>query len=324
MIVPRDKILSKRHPQSGLFLQSKDWGKFQKKFGREVERLHPFESGGLGEGVLVVYMPLPFGLRYAYIPRGADLIKRKWGGLLDRLKERDVVFVRIEPLSRFRLRDYRARLVKEVQPSATRMLDLRFSEQDLLKQMKQKTRYNIRLAERKEVEVKEVGVDGLDDFLRLIGMTAERQNIKMHSKEYYRKMVRVLLSPSVLPQKDRCEVRIFFAKYYDEILAVNLVLTYGNTVTYLHGGTSDKFRNIMAPHLLQWHIIKWAKKNGFSWYDFWGVAPAGSEQKRHPLAGVSRFKEGFGGQIVEYPGTFEIPFRKFWYLLIKVYRIFRR
>ena len=100
------------------------------------------------------------------------------------------------------------------------------------------------------------------------------------------------------------------------VLAANLMIWFGDTVSYLHGASSNVRREVMAPHLLHWKLINEAKSLSFKHYDFWGVAPEGTVN--HPWAGVSRFKRGFGGRYVAYPGTFDLPLDRFWY---RVYRL---
>ena len=98
------------------------------------------------------------------------------------------------------------------------------------------------------------------------------------------------------------------AEYERQIIAANLVNFYGDTATYLHGSSSSKNRQVMAPHLLQWEQIKEAKNRGMKYYDFWGF-----DEDKWP--GVSRFKKGFGGEIVEYAGAYDLIWNKLWYQL---------
>jgi lipid II:glycine glycyltransferase (peptidoglycan interpeptide bridge formation enzyme) len=89
------------------------------------------------------------------------------------------------------------------------------------------------------------------------------------------------------------------------------MIYFGDTATYLHGASSRERRELMAPHLLHWTAMMDAKSWGFRTYDFWGVAPEGVEG--HSWAGITRFKRGFGGKYVAYPGTYDVPVDRFWY-----------
>ena len=102
-------------------------------------------------------------------------------------------------------------------------------------------------------------------------------------------------------------------KIRDKPIAGAILLTYGDTVYYLHGAMDRDYKSWMAPYLMHWEIIKWAKKQGYHYYDFWGI-----DTSRWP--GVTRFKLGFGGQQVEYPGSFDMPISKFWYFVYKITR----
>lgn len=302
------------------FLQSREWGKFQEAVGRRVEWIRVGEHD-----VLVVYIPLPFGLLYAQISR-ADMDDDGWRQVVEHAQKGGAVFVRIEPMKEQRTSAFggsKEQLkVRDFHPATTRIIDLSLTEEALLAQMKPKTRYNIRLAARKGVVVQEArGVWGVRKFLKLLAKTKVRQQFTAHAPEYYEKMLKVLSSSETVDAA-RCEARLFVARYNSKVRAANIVISYGDTVTYLHGASSDKDHEVMAPHLLHWMIMRWAKQHGFRWYDLWGVAPAGASG--HPLASVSRFKEGFGGAVFAYPGTFEIALRPVWYSLIRFHRRLRR
>jgi lipid II:glycine glycyltransferase (peptidoglycan interpeptide bridge formation enzyme) len=105
--------------------------------------------------------------------------------------------------------------------------------------------------------------------------------------------------------------KIYFAEYEGKVLCANMMIFYGDTATYLHGGSSSADKNIMAPHLLQWEQIKLAKAKGYKYYDFWGI-----DEIKWP--GVTRFKKGFGGFEVDYGGTWELAITKWKYTLYKL------
>ena len=182
-------------------------------------------------------------------------------------------------------------------------MDLSKSEEDLLMDMHQKTRYNIRLASKKGVTFKICKTEEFAIFYDLLVDTYRRKGKKLFSREYFQKLYHDHL------------VKIYCAEYQDKILCANMIVFYGDTVTYLHGGSSEKDKNVMAPHLLQWESIKKAKQLGLKYYDFWGI------EEKYP--GVSRFKKGFGGFEVAYPGTFDLITNKFWHLAYQIVKRFK-
>jgi len=193
---------------------------------------------------------------------------------------------------------YNLKKVANIQPADTTVIDLSKDKDNLLAAMHHKTRYNIRLAGRKGVEINSLGMHCLDEFWRLMSQTTARDKFRAHPKDYYEKIIQAMGEAS--------DAKAWFgtAYYNNRLAAVNLMVSFGKTVTYLHGASADKYRNVMAPHLLQWEMIKKAKFAGKKWYDFWGVAPEGIED--HPWAGVTRFKKGFSGQELHYGGTFDL------------------
>ena len=172
--------------------------------------------------------------------------------------------------------------------------------------MHQKTRYNIRLAEKKGVEVHVGGEKDFEDFWKLMSQTSDRDAFRVHDREYYQKMLAV----------DHNFIKLFCARYQGKLLAASIVSFFGDTVTYMHGASSNEHREIMAPYALQWQVIKIAQEAGYKYYDFYGI-----NEKKWP--GVTRFKLGFGGREIDYPGTFDVALN-WMYRLYKVARWIRR
>jgi peptidoglycan pentaglycine glycine transferase (the first glycine) len=212
----------------------------------------------------------------------------------------------------------------DIQVSKTIILDLIKSEEELLAAMHQKTRYNIRLAEKRGVKIREAGVSspllspangagkeglgvvgGFEKFWDLMSATVNRDGFRLHEKEYYKKMLEVE------------NIKLYFAEFEGKVICAGIFSFFGDTAIYLHGASSDENRELMAPHLLQWELIKKAKSLGCKYYDFFGI-----DEKKWP--GVTRFKRGFGGQELNYPGTFDIIFDKRKYIVYKLLRIIRR
>jgi len=296
---------------NGSFLQSWLWGEFQESLGRQVWRI---EKDNLK--ALVIRYNLPLGKNYLYCPRGPIGPIETF---LEKVKEigqkEKSIFFKIEPdrdcpldtvleartvpkgLSLFRSS-------KQIQPQKTLVLDISKPEEELLSQIHSKTRYNIRLAQKKGVTIEESS-EKIDDFLRLSKETAKRDRFHLHPQGYYQKMLEVLGQEGM--------IKLFLAKCKNQIVAANLVCFFGQTATYLHGASDYNSRQLMAPHLLQWHAICQAKQLGLKYYDFRGI-----DEKKWP--GVTRFKKGFAGQEITFPGAFDLVFDKLWYFMYKIAR----
>ncbi|PIR66771.1 MAG: hypothetical protein COU51_02185 [Parcubacteria group bacterium CG10_big_fil_rev_8_21_14_0_10_36_14] len=272
--------------QSGQFLQSDEWEKFQQLLGRKTFRIN---------GNLIIKMPL-FKISYLYCPKGPDEITEKFLEEAKKIAKKEyAVFLRFEPDKKPSAGFIKAH---DVQPACTQILDLTSTEDDLLAGMKQKTRYNIRLAEKNNVKVERCEKNNLkfEEFYRLLKETGERQGIKLFSKVRYKKL---------LAFND-----LFIAYYNSEPIAGAIINFYQDTATYLHGGSSAEHKKVMAPSLLHWEIIKYAKNNEMEYYDWWGA-----DEKKWP--GITRFKKGFGGNEICAPGTFDFPFNQ---LIYKTYK----
>lgn len=294
------RVSHAKGPRSGAFLQSEQWEKFQRTAGNKTQRV---------AGALLIYHELAFGLRYAIVSRPETFDQSVCKAVKSTARKNKCVFVRVEPYEELTGKMYK---VRDYQPSTTRIVDLSASESELLAAMKSKTRYNIRLAAKKGVEVKKaLGEWGVKRFLKLVKKTGERHGFGLHKTSYYKTMVSTLKTKEL-------SAHLFVARINKKTRAVALVLKHGEVATYLHGGSSEKDKGVMAPYALHWNIMRWAKKNGCHYYDFWGEAPAG--QSGHPLEGVTRFKSGFGGEVFTYPGAYEIPLRRGLYLLLRAYR----
>jgi|SRR3989339_982146 len=234
-------------------------------------------------------------------------------------KSEGVIFLRLDPAwqennaTRELMNGLGFDLIGQVQPKQTLILDLAKSEDELMAQMKSKTRYNIKVAQKQEIKIdfwdlsqsstSDKGRDFLeyfDDFWALTEKTSSRQEIQSHPKEYYRQMVKVLGEQGIL--------KIAVAKYQDKVIVANLVIFYGDWGVYLHGASDYEYRSNMAPFLLQWETIKLAQKMGKKYYDFWGVDDA-------KWPGVTRFKKGFAPQTesINYIGAWDEVYGKMWY-----------
>jgi len=307
-----NNLVEKYAPSFGAFLHSYEWGEFQRSIGREIVRVWVDDEQGLVMAQ-AIKMDLPFGQFYWYVPKGpfgTALMERQIEVLHERLP--GAVFLRVEPQDGGHMLR-----VSDIQPSVTMTLDLRKSENEIFSELKSKTRYNIRLAEKKGVVPKVVNIKRFEDFMRLIDQTSNRDRFSSHPDAYYQAMLTAM-------RDDRgAKAYIAMAFYNERPLVGNIMIDFAGVRTYLHGASSNLHRNVMAPYLLHWYLIKDAKRRGFHTFDFWGVAPPGSGEK-HPWHGITRYKEGFGGVVVEQPGTFDLPTKHLWYSAYKTVRAMRR
>ena len=193
----------------------------------------------------------------------------------------------------------------DIQPPDTTVLDLTLSEDELLANMKPKWRYNIRLAEKKGVSVKACAEDGIDVFYALYEQTAKRDGIALHTKDYYRSLLRLAKREGA---HSACTCTLYIAEHEGEALAAIIVLFLGKEAVYLYGASSNNKRNFMSAYLLQWAAIRDAKKVLCTSYDFYGMPP--TDDENHPMHGLYRFKTGFGGKIIHRPGSIDFPLSK--------------
>lgn len=305
------------------FLQSWEWGEFQKSMGTDPLRFLVYEGNDVAGGMQGFIRRIAPGISSLYIPysRGIALVYR---AVFEESKKYGCAFVHCEPageLDRRALGDtYTVVPSHHSQPGATLLLDLSLPEVELLKGMHEKTRYNIHLAERKGVEIRE-GKDARI-FWSLMNETKARDGFRSHSETYYRRMLELPIAHQLT------------AYYHGEPVAAHIYISFNGLAVYLHGASSNNFREVMAPYLLQWKGMQLAKKFGCHTYDFWGVAPqkAGvttsfhgySWDPTHSWSGITRFKAGFGGTPHTYPDAFDVVLKPALYWFYRLGRWIRR
>lgn len=307
-----DFVSAQEHAQ---FLQSWFWGEFQQSLDRQVWRFGLYLDEQPIAVASITAMILGFKKSYLYCPRGPilsgkltddqkiealKLILSKSRDLTIQTKQSEEIFFRLEPTFALNTSDFKLQSTKPIQPADTLILDLQQSADKLLANFHAKTRYNIKVAEKRGVTIAKLEAGQFDQCWRLFLTTSKRDQFGLHPKGYYEAMLK-------LP-----EVELWVAKTPENaIIAANLLAFYGDTATYLHGASDYNHRQLMAPNLLQWTLIKEAKQRGFKYYDWHGIAPDNSGQ--HPWAGLTRFKRGFGGKIISYPGAYDFIYQPGWY-----------
>ncbi len=296
--------------------QSWEWGEFQKNIGWKVERLGVYENNQLIAGMQWYQLPLPFGFLYGYAPRGPifvskeniDMLAKEFFTSVQKTLGKKGVFLRCEPLHTIeRLATHAPEHTVTAQPENEWVLNVTYNEEGLLQNMHPKTRYNIRLAEKKGVRVASIEKKYFGGVWKLLQETSKRGGYYLHTETYYEKLLEQQLA------------RLVGAYYKDTLIAVTLLWSFGDTTAYLHGASSYEHRNIMSPYLLHWENIKKAKGDRKQWYNFGGVAP--EDDTQNSWKGITRFKKGFGGKSKNYPGTYDYIFdkKKYW-----VYRMSRK
>lgn len=293
-------------------MQTKEWADFQRAVGRQV-----LEYDKDGIRAVVIKHVLSFGKNYLYIPHGPVIdFNSMSGGFRNPIKNfirdmRDLgiknrsIYVKAEPLAgnvsqALAETGFFKKSKKEIQPGKTVIIDIDKEEDALLAAMHPKTRYNIKVAEKRGVVVQESA--DFEAFWILLRKTVTRDNFSSHPKDYYQKLMSAELG-----------ARLYLAYHEEKPVAGAIILTRGEMAYYLHGGSDHAFRSAMAPYMLHWRIMLSLKNLGVKKYDMWGI-----DAKKWP--GVTRFKLGWGGRQVDRPGSFDMPISKIWYLIYKIAR----
>jgi len=299
-------------------LQTPAWGALKSHHGWSAEHV---QDGN--QGALLLFRPLPLGMKLAYLPKGplGGNLPALLPALLTACRRQGAFALKIEPdcwtpdpLEEELTSLGFIRSPHEVQPRRTVVINLNGSEDDILSRMKQKTRYNIRLAGRKGVEVhtwKDVGA-----FAEMMRITGERDEFGIHSAAYYQDAYDLFHADGA------CE--LFVATFEQQPLAALMVFQRGARAWYMYGASTNAHRNLMPTYLLQWEAIRWAKEKGSVEYDLWGVPDeeeatleANFSNRSDGLWGVYRFKRGFGGDLKRSLGAWDIPLQPVRYRLYR-------
>jgi lipid II:glycine glycyltransferase (peptidoglycan interpeptide bridge formation enzyme) len=294
----------------GHILQSWEWGEVKGRTGWRPVRLALLDEGQIRAAAQVLIRALPYGVgRLGYVPKGpvldyADpaLLNAMLDALRGLARRERVISLKIEPevvepspVSDTLLADGLVS-APPVQMRSTIWVDLTADNDEMLARQKQKTRYNIRLAERKGVEVRSGTPADLPSWYRIYEVTSRRDTFSIHGLDYYRTVLDIL-QPAGLAD-------LLLAYHDGDLLAGIIVFAFGHEAQYMYGASSNEKRNLMAPYLLQWQGMQWAKDRGARVYDLWGIPDRLEESE--DLWGVYRHKRGYGGEIVRYIGAFDL------------------
>ncbi|MDC7233145.1 MAG: peptidoglycan bridge formation glycyltransferase FemA/FemB family protein [Spirochaetales bacterium] len=315
--------LNPREEYNG-FLQTPFWARQKERFGWKAEAVR-WKRGEEKGTLLILIRSLPGGLALAYVPGGPDAAagrENREDFLVDLSRElRGILplgcfFIRYD-LPEFSSGEQAAPAYPEslkkapldIQPPDTVVLDLRSGYEALLPGMHKKHRYNIRLAAKKGVTVKKAGREKLADWYELYRITSERDKIAIHPYKYYERLF------ELVDAEKEPELVLYLAYAEGALLAGIIVLFNGKEVVYLYGASSNEKRNLMPAYALQSAAIQDACKAGAEAYDLFGCPP--SADPEHPMAGLYRFKTGFGGELRHRPGAWDYPYSRLFYLLYR-------
>jgi len=317
----------KKHDRCN-FQQSLEWAKVKESWKNEVV-LAEDENGKITGSVSVLIRKIPIFGNLMYSSRGpvCDIhnefvVRELTKGLKELAKKEKAFVLKMEPDIKsddiefrklaedvgFKIKDDAKNFAEEIQPRYVFRLDLKDKTEDqIFENLHQKTRYNIRLAIKKGVEIKDGTRDDLKEFHKIMIETGARDGFVIRPLSYFEKMY-----DELAPE----HMRLLMAYHDGQPIAGIILIMYGNKTWYLYGASSNSHRNLMPNYLLQWEGIKSAIKAGHDMYDFRGVS--GVVDENHPQYGLYRFKKGFGAEFTEFIGELYIPFKPLTYKMYKI------
>jgi len=287
-------------------LQTTEWANFRKEWGNEVEKINKN---------LITFSKIPY-TKYTIgtILKGSDICKLNLDLIRKTGKKFKAIFIKFEPnvlYDKNLAGKYKKMgLVegKTLFTPTTFVIDLTKSETDLLKNFSGKTRYNIRLAQRKGViVVEDSSTKAFEKYLKLTFETAKRQGFYAHTQKYHKLMWKHLHLQSTA-KKSQPIAHLLTAKYKNKIITTWILFSYNKVLYYPYGASSEKYKNVMANNLMMWEAIKFGKKLGCNMFDLWG---------REEGKGFTRFKEGYNPEIIECIGSWDLIIDK------KLYHIYQ-
>ena len=311
------------------FQQSLEWGDVKVSWKKEVV-LSEDENGNIVGSICVWIRKIPIFGNLMYSARGPvcdihdiSVMKQLTDGAKELAKKYNAIGLRIEPDIEtddqafrdivtnlgYQIKDDAKDFKDEIQPRFVFRLDIKDkTEEEIMAGFHQKWRYNIRLAGKKGVEVKEGTREDLKDFHKIMIETGNRDGFITRPLEYFEKMY-----DNMVPEG---HMKLLMAYYEGKPISGVIPIFYGNKTWYLYGASSNQHRNLMPNYLLQWEMIKMAISRHDAIYDFRGVS--GVVDENHPQYGLYRFKKGFGAKFTEFVGEIYIPFKPFKYKMYKL------
>ena len=305
-------------------LQSKAWGDFRETTGVEVERLIGFDEKSRVKQIQITFHPIPH-LPYCvgYYPKGQWPDDVALAAINELGKRHKAIFVKLEPdisVPPYQVADIEAlqnfllshdcQVGRALFTPYTFLVDLTQSEEQLLSNMKSKTRYNIKVAQKHGVQIVEDNSEkGFEEYLTLLRETTKRQGFYAHTELYQRRMWDQMRGAGI--------ARLFKAVYQGQTLVTWILFQYKDRLFYPYGASSREHRELMASNLMMWEVIRLGKQWGCKIFDMWGALPPNPDPK-DPWFGFHNFKEGYGGRHARFVGTFDLVIDP---NLYKIYRM---
>ncbi len=291
-------------------LQTNLWATFRENTGIKVVKSNEF--------IITIHRIPHVPYNIGYFPKGSNITQKMLNDLRIIGEREKCIFIQIEPNVE-KGKEYKFKnLYKSAHPLFTRytfVIDLTKPEEELLKNMSQKTRYNVRLAEKRGVKVTEDNSEeAFKDYLKLTNETTLRQKFYAHNQKYHEIMWETFKNTK---NKDFTP-HLLTARYNDKTLASWLLFETTDTLYYPYGASSEEHREVMASNLIMWEAIKFGKNLGLKKFDLWGAANTPNPGPDDIYYGFHKFKEGFGPKHVEFVGSFDYVINKNLYFLYKI------
>lgn len=287
----------------GHVMQSYEWGEFRSVMGIKVLRMGYFEKDKLIGGFTLSIHSIPHtGFSVGYLPKGFLPDEMLVSNLKKIGIENNCIFIKLEPnVERsdavIKILDDLGLVnsLKSLFTKYTFQLDLSKSEDELMRQMREKTRYNTRLAIKKGVVVTEE--NSFEDYYTLMKETTERNNFFAHNENYHRKMWEIMSKNKV--------GHLLVARYQNTALTAWILFVFNNVLYYPYGASSSSYRELMSSNLMMWEAIRFGKKMGCNLFDMWGSLGPDPDPKDE-WYGFHRFKEGYSPRLVEFVGSYDL------------------
>ena len=310
------------------FQQSLEWTKVKESWTHEVV-LSKDKNGQIVGAIMVLIRKIPIFGNFMYVARGPicdihdeNVLKDLSDGLKELAKKYNAFTLRMEPDIEssdeefkeiiqnlgFKINDKGKNFSDGIQPRYVFRLDIKGkTEDEIFAEFHQKTRYNVRLAMKKGIEIREGTKEDLKAFHQIMKVTGKRDNFMIRPLSYFEKMY-----DELAPE----HLKLMMAYYNGQPVSGIIDIIYGNKIWYLYGASSNEHRNLMPNYLLQWEMIKYSIEHGKDMYDFRGVT--GIVDEKDPHYGLYRFKKGFNAKFTEFVGEVYINFKPLKYKLYKI------
>lgn len=296
-------------------VQSWEWGQFRIKLGTKLKRYGLFENGKLKTAFHLSFHKIPFTKYFVgYLAKGPFPDKDLAEALKQIGKDENCAFIKIEPniensKSQFSISKLFRKSPKPHFTKFNYVIDLSLSEEQLLNNMHPKFRYNIKVAEKHNVNVEQNTDDkAFEIYLKLFFETCERQNYFGHDPRYHKEIWEILKQAGLA----RVAIAFYTPPNSKEKIPLNawMLINFHDTLYYPYGGSSAEYKNVMATNATAWEAIKIGKKLNLKYFDLWGAADPNAPDS-DPYKGFTRFKAGTGARLVEYIDTYDLIFNQF-------------